>query len=155
MGEEILTPTWATWDDFYTEYNTWRRRYEASPATAGKFFSGGEILPDGSTVLEDVTFERIIVDHENEENTVTEIITEPRIPRSRMDMKKLHEFDIRVDRRSDLKGTRVKDSKFYKEFVSDQERAREEGVEGQKSPWVDTFKRLKPQLEEESDNVGD
>lgn len=153
MGEEILTPTWATWDDFHAEYIPWRKDYEASPASAGKFFSGGEILPDGSTVLEDYTFENIYVDFENEENSKAEIVTEPKIPRSRMDMKKLHEFDARFDKRSDIKGDRAKDSKFYKEYITDVEKAKDEGEEGQKTPWVDTFARLKPQLEEESENV--
>ncbi len=153
MGSEILTPTWATWNDFHAEYTPWLRDYEASPASAGKFFSGGEILPDGSTVLEDYTFENISVDFENESNSKADIVTEPRIPRSRMDMKKLHEFDPRFDRRSDIKGDRAKDSKFYKEYITDVERARDEGEEGQTTPWVNTFARLKPQLEEESENV--
>lgn len=145
MGNEILTPKWRTWDDFDTEYDAWKQRVDASGiASIGPFFSGGEILPDGSTVLEDHEFERIEVDHENDTSTVT-IINEGTIPRSRVDMKKLYEFDPSTDDRSDIKGTRARRTKFYKEFISDMERAK--GRDPDKTIWINTFKRIKPQME--------
>ena len=56
---EILTPTWSTWDDFHAEYDLWKEDYAGSPASAGQFFKGGEILPDGSTIS--LNKERFIV----------------------------------------------------------------------------------------------
>lgn len=145
MGDEILQPTWATWDAFDTEYNAWKTRMEASGiASIGPFFSGGEILPDGSTILEDYEFERIVVNIASD-TAVTTIITEGKIPRSRLDMKRLYEFDPRTDDRSDIKGTRARRTKFYKDFISDIERAKERDPD--KTVWINTFKRVKPQLE--------
>jgi hypothetical protein len=145
VGDEILTPTWSNWKAFHTEYNAWKTRIDASGiASIGAFFTGGEILPDGSTALEGGEFERIVVDIEND-TAVTTIITEGKIPRSRLDMKRLYEFDPRTDDRSDIKGTRARRTKFYKEFISDIERAKEGDPD--KTIWINTFKRIKPQLE--------
>ena len=145
MGDEILTPTWSSWDAFHTEYNVWMRRIDASGvASIGDFFSGGEILPDGSTVLEAGEFERITVSIASD-TAVTTIITEGKIPRSRLDMKRLYEFDYRTDDRSDIKGTRARRTKFYKDFISDIERAKD--GDPSKTIWINTFKRVKPQLE--------
>ncbi len=145
MGDEILQPTWATWRLFDTEYGVWLRRIDASGiASVGDFFSGGEILPDGSTVLEAGEFERITVSIASD-TAVTTIITEGKIPRSRLDMKRLYEFDPRTDDRSDIKGTRARRTKFYKDFISDIERAKD--GDPSKTIWINTFKRVKPQLE--------
>jgi hypothetical protein len=145
VGDEILTPTWSNWEAFNSEYSTWVRKVDASGiASIGAFFTGGEILPDGSTALEGGEFERIVVDIEND-TAVTTIITEGKIPRSRLDMKRLYEFDPRTDDRSDIKGTRARRTKFYKEFISDIERAKEGDPD--KTIWINTFKRIKPQLE--------
>jgi hypothetical protein len=145
VGTEILVPKWATWSAFDTEYDAWKQRVDASGvASIGVFFSGGEILPDGSTVLEDYEFERIEVDHDNDTSTVT-ILNEGKIPRSRLDMKKLYEFDPRTEDRSDIEGTRARRTKFYKDFISDIERAKKRDPD--KTIWINTFKRLKPQLE--------
>ena len=145
MGDEILTPTWSNWEAFDTEYNVWMGRIDASGvASIGDFFSGGEILPDGSTVLEAGEFERITVSIASD-TAVTTIITEGKIPRSRLDMKRLYEFDPRTDDRSDIRGTRARRTKFYKEFISDIERAKEGDPD--KTIWINTFKRVKPQLE--------
>ena len=145
MGTEILNPTWATWSAFDTEYDAWKQRVDASGvASIGVFFSGGEILPDGSTVLEDYEFERIEVDYDNDTSTVT-IVNEGKIPRSRLDMKKLYEFDPRTEDRSDIDGTRARRTKFYKDFISDMERAKKRDPD--KTIWINTFKRVKPQLE--------
>ena len=145
MGDEILTPTWSNWDAFHIEYNVWKGRIDASGiASIGAFFTGGEILPDGSTALEGGEFERIAIDRDND-TAVTTIITEGKIPRSRLDMKRLYEFDYRTDDRSDIKGTRARRTKFYKDFISDIERAKERDPD--KTIWINTFKRVKPQLE--------
>lgn len=146
MGYEVLTPSWSSWDDFDTEYDAYKQRVDASGiASIGPFFSGGEILPDGSTVLEGHEFERINVDASNDTSTTT-ILNEGTIPRSRVDMKNLYEFDPSTDDRSDIKGTRARRTKFYKEFISDMERAKDR--DPNKTVWVNTFKRLKPQMEE-------
>ncbi len=145
MGDEILTPTWNSWQAFDTDYDAWKTRIDASGiASVGDFFSGGEILPDGSTVLEAGEFERITVNIASD-TAVTTIITEGKIPRSRLDMKRLYEFDSRTDDRSDIKGTRARRTKFYKDFISDIERAKD--GDPSKTIWINTFKRVKPQLE--------
>jgi hypothetical protein len=148
MGTETVVPTWATWDDFDTEYDAWKQRMDASGiASIGPFFKGGEILPDGSTVLEDYEFERFTVNVESEEDNPSDIIyTEGKIPRSRLDMKRLYEFDPRTDKRSDIKGTRARRTKFYREFISDMEAAKARNPD-KVDATVDTFKKLKPQLE--------
>jgi hypothetical protein len=145
VGTEILVPTWATWKLFDDEFDNWKQRRDASGiASVGPFFSGGEILPDGSTVLEDYEFERIEVDYDNDTSTVT-ILNEGKIPRSRLDMKKLYEFDPRTEDRSDIDGTKARRTKFYKDFISDIERAKKRDPD--KTIWINTFKRVKPQLE--------
>ena len=150
MSTEILTPTWSTWDAFDTEYDAWKQRLDASGiASVGPFFSGGEILPDGSTILEDHEFERL--------TATTDMLSSPysvdadpilnagTIPRSRMDMKRLYEFDPRVDRREDIKGTRARRTKFYEEFISDMERAKERDPD-EVDATVDTFSKVTKQL---------
>lgn len=144
MGTEILKPTWSTWDDFDAEYIPWRKSYEASPLAAGQFFKGGEILPDGSTILESPNFETITVDFEGDTSTIT--LVEGEIPRSRVDMKNLYSFDHKTDTRSDIKGTRARKTKFYKEYIQDMEDA--ESRDPEETIWIDTFKRLRPQLED-------
>lgn len=143
---EILQRTWETWDDFEEEWYAYRKRLDASGiASVGPFFSGGEILPDGSTVLEDYEFERYTVNVASETANPSDVIrTEGRIPRSRLDMKKLYEFDPRTDTRADIKGTRARQSKFYKEFISDMERAKNRDPD-EVDAVIDTFKRIKPQ----------
>jgi hypothetical protein len=145
---EILQRTWETWDDFEEEWYAWRKRLDASGiASIGPFFTGGEILPDGSTVLEDYEFERYTVNVASESANPSDVVyTEGKIPRSRLDMKRLYEFDPRVDKRSDIKGTRARRTKFYKEFISDMERAKARDRD-EVDAVVDNFKRLKPQLE--------
>lgn len=110
---EILNPTWATWEEFFTEYDAWRVTYEASPSAAPRFFKGGEILPDGSTVLE----------------SVASPIQAEIVPRTKLDMKTLYEFDPMVDSRGDIQGTHAKSTRFYKEFITDMEKAKEGDVE--------------------------
>jgi len=148
MGDEILVPDWDSWDSFDTEYDRWKQRLNASGiASVGPFFKGGEILPDGSTVLEDYEFERYTVNVASESANPSDVIyTEGKIPRSRLDMKRLYEFDPRTDERSDIKGTRARRSKFYKEFISDMERAKARDPD-EVDAIIDTFKKLKPQLE--------
>lgn len=148
MGDEILVPDWDSWDSFDTEYDRWKQRLDASGiASVGPFFKGGEILPDGSTVLEDYEFERYTVNVASESANPSDVIyTEGKIPRSRLDMKRLYEFDPRTDERSDIKGTRARRSKFYKEFISDMERAKARDPD-EVDAIIDTFKKLKPQLE--------
>lgn len=148
MGTEILTPTWQTWDDFDTEYDVWKQRVDASGiASIGPFFTGGEILPDGSTVLEDYEFERYTVNIASESANPSDVIySEGKIPRSRLDMKRLYEFDPRTDTRSDIKGTRARLSKFYEEYISDMERAKARDPE-EVDAIVDTMERVVPQLE--------
>jgi hypothetical protein len=143
---DILTPDWATWDDFDTEYDAWKQRVDASGiASIGPFFSGGEILPDGSTVLEDYEFERYTVSVASPSSNSPDVVyTEGKIPRTRLDMKKLYEFDPRTDTRADIKGTRARQSKFYKEFISDMERAKNRDPD-EVDAVIDTFKRIKPQ----------
>ena len=85
------------------------------------------------------------MDASNDTSTTT-ILNEGTIPRSRVDMKNLYEFDPSTDDRSDIKGTRARRTKFYKEFISDMERAKERDPD--KTIWVNTFKRIKPQMEE-------
>jgi hypothetical protein len=123
----------------------------ASPASAGKFFSGGEILPDGSTVLEDYVYEVISINASNTNATVT-IYTDHQIPRSRTDMHNLYAFDHQRESRKDLHGTRVRQTTFYKEYLKDIEDAK--GRDPEAGPWVNTFKRLSPQLDE-SEYEGD
>lgn len=138
-----VKPTWATWDDFDAEYIAWRRDYEATPASAGQFFKGGEILPDGSTILESPNFERISVDINNDTSTIT--IVEPQIPRTRMDMKKLMEFDPQTDKRSDIKGDHARKHVFYTEYITDIERAKARDKD-ETDAWVNTFKKVSDQL---------
>ena len=146
MGDEILKPSWENWDAFDTEYDVWKNRVCASGiASIGAFFSGGEILPDGSTVLEDYEFERIVI-NVDDDTAVTTILREGSIPRSRLDMKGLYEFDPRTDDSSDIKGTRARETTFYQEFISDMERAKERDPD--KTIWVNTLGRIKPQLED-------
>lgn len=39
MGDEILTPTWQTWEEFDTEYDAYKKRLDASGvASVGVFF---------------------------------------------------------------------------------------------------------------------
>jgi len=149
MSTEILVPDWATWDDFDTEYDAWKQRLDASGiASVGPFFKGGEILPDGSTILEDYEFERYTVNVEDESaNTIDSIRNEGKIPRSRLDMKRLYEFDPRTDSREDIKGTRARQTEFYKEFISDMEKAKARDPD-EVDAIIDTFKRIKPQLED-------
>jgi len=152
MGTEILTPTWADWDSFDDDYDAWKQRLDASGiASVGPFFSGGEILPDGSTILEDYEFERYITNlaslNEDNADTYTDPVrNEGRIPRSRLDMKRLYEFDPQTDTRSDIKGTRARRSKFFKEYIADMERAKERDPD-EVDAIIDTFKRLTPQFE--------
>lgn len=148
MSDEILKPDWDSWDSFYDEWYAWRKRLDASGiASIGPFFSGGEILPDGSTVLEDYEFERYTVNVASESANPSDVVmNEGKIPRSRLDMKRLYEFDPLVDTRADIKGTRARESKFYKEFISDMERAKARDPD-KVDAIIDTFKKLKPQFE--------
>ena len=134
---EILTKTWETWEEFDTEYDAWRRSYEASPSAAGQFFKGGEILPDGSTIIESPNFETITIDYNNDTSTI--VIVEPEIPRTRMDMKNLMEYDLQTDTKDDIKGTYARKHAFFKSHVEDMEKAKEETVYGK---WVSTFRKL-------------
>ena len=121
MGSEVVTPTWRTWYDFDLAYDAWKKNYDASPTSAGQFFHGGEILPDGSTILESETFEVIQIDFDNDTSTVT--VKDVTIPRTRADMKKLYEFDPTTDKRKDIVGDHPKKTEFYKQFITDMEEA--------------------------------
>lgn len=146
---EVLKPTWATWDDFHTEYVPWRKDYEASPASAGKFFSGGEILPDGSTVLEDYVYESFTASGDNASLPHNvRLYTDHMIPRSRTDMRNLYAFDHLTQKRGDLKGTRVRQMEFYKQYLSDIDKAKQKDPE-EVDHWIDTFKKISPQLEDD------
>jgi hypothetical protein len=147
MSTDILTPDWATWEKFDTEYDAYKQRLDASGvASVGVFFKGGEILPDGSTVLEDYEFERYTVNVASESANPSDVVrNEGNIPRSRLDMKKLYEYDPRVDKRSDIKGTRARRSKFYKEFITDMEKAKDRDPD-EVDATINTFEKLKPQF---------
>jgi hypothetical protein len=150
VGNEILTPTWATWDAFHTEYDAWVKDYMASPASAGQFFSGGEILPDGSTVHEDYTYEVFTASMATGgtgsiPHNVT-LHTGHRIPRSRTDMHELYKFNPLTDKRSDLKGTRVRQTEFYKSYIQDIEDAKNRDPDDV-DLWINNFKKISPQVE--------
>jgi len=150
MGTEILNPTWATWDAFDTEYDVWKNDYMASPASAGKFFSGGEILPDGSTVLEDYVYEEFTASTAGTgsiPHNVT-LYTGHKIPRSRTDMHELYAFDPLTGKRSDLKGTRVRQLEFYKQYIQDIEDAKNRDPDDV-DLWIDNFRMISPQIEEQ------
>lgn len=147
--DQILNPTWSTWDAFETEYVAWRKDYEASPASAGKFFSGGEILPDGSTVLEDYVYETFTASGSNATLPHRiELYTGHRIPRSRTDRYYLHAFDPLVDTRDNVKGTETRRLKFYKEYLDDIDRIRSNDPREDTGRWINNFKKITPQLEE-------
>ncbi len=150
MSTEILKPTWATWDAFDLEYDAWKNDYMASPASAGKFFSGGEILPDGSTVLEDYTYETFTASTAGTGSIPynVELYDGHSIPRSRTDMARLYAFDHQNQTRRDLKGTRIKELEFYKQYMKDIEDA-ERKDKNEVDHWIDTFKRLGPQMDED------
>lgn len=148
-NDEILSPTWATWDLFDAEYTPWRKDYEASPASAGKFFSGGEILPDGSTVIEDYVYEVFTASGDNASLPYNiDLYTGHKIPRSRTDMYRLHSFDPRTDTRSDIQGTRARRTKFYREYISDVESVRMNDPKEDTGHWINNFKKISPQIKE-------
>lgn len=149
MGTEILTPTWATWALFDAEYDVWKNDYMASPASAGKFFSGGEILPDGSTVLEDYTYEVFTASTGGTGSIPynVRLYDGHKIPRSRTDMANLYKWDFNTQSRRDLKGTRVRETEFYKQYLSDIEKAKERDPDDV-DLWIDTFRKISPQVEE-------
>lgn len=148
--EHIYKPTWATWDDFNAEYVVWRKDYEASPASAGKFFSGGEILPDGSTVLEDYTYEVFTATAGSNASLPHRILlyTGHSIPRSRTDRYYLYAFDPRVDTRDNVKGTETRRLKFYKEYLSDIDKIRSNDPREDTGIWIDNFRKISPQTED-------
>jgi len=146
---EILTPTWSSWDSFHAEYDAWVSDYMASPASAGKFFSGGEILPDGSTVIEDYVYEVFTASTAGTGSIAhnVRLYDGHKIPRTRTDMHNLYKFDPRVDTRRDIKGTHARRTEFYKQYISDIEKARQQDPE-KVGRWIDNFKKISSQLEE-------
>jgi hypothetical protein len=132
MGNEILNPNWSSWDSFYLEYDAWVKDYMATPASAGKFFSGGEILPDGSTVLEDYTYEVFTASTAGTGSIPhnVELYDGHKIPRTRTDMHRLRRTE------------------FYKQYISDIEKARSRDPDDV-DLWIDNFKKISPQFEED------
>ena len=148
--DEILSPTWSTWDEFDTEYIAWRKDYEASPASAGKFFSGGEILPDGSIVIEDYVYETFTATANSNASLPHRITlyTGHAIPRSRTDRYYLYAYDPKFNVRDDIKGTETRRTRFYKEYISDVERIQSEDPEESTGRWINNFKKISPQTED-------
>ena len=138
-SDSIVKPTWKTWDDFYEEYDAWLVNYDASPASAGLFFSGGEILPDGSIILESGKFETIKIDYKNDTSETT--INEIGGPRTRLDMYHLYKNDPQRDSIDDNKGTFARQTAFYKEYIMDMEDAKCRDSE-ETDGWINTFAKL-------------
>lgn len=126
---KIVQKTWETWDEFDTAYDSWKKRVDASPGEIAPFFKAGQILPDGSTVIEAVSSP-----------------LQSKIPRTSVDMNKLFKFDLKVNTPDDIKGTQARNTVFFREYIVKDVQEAKKGKK--KSILVNTYRRISEQLDD-------